>query len=91
MQLLTCSVRRYLVGVSGAGLAVAAATLLYGFVGQAYYNFYVYPKVKGHYVLSLDWRNTLVITAILLVIYILSFGSYRLIRYAVWIQNARGR
>ncbi len=75
--------RRILAAVVAACSTLAAAALLYGFMGQLYYNLYVFPTVKVYYKLPLDWRNLVVIVAICAVISTLFVGGYRLMRYAV--------
>lgn len=82
MRTSTTTVRRFTSGL--VGLVVLSATAWMGFlqVEVAYYNYYLFPKLKEGYIAPTRWQDFVFISVFWVVATLLFYVPYRLLKYA---------
>lgn len=72
--------RRLAQGLGGSLLLLATVVAMYRMSASAYYNYYLYPRVKDGYIMPLRWQDVAFTIAFWVVAGVLCFVAYRLVR-----------
>jgi hypothetical protein len=74
--------RRLAQGLTGGVLLVATIATMYNMGVSAYYNYYLYPKVKEGYIMPLRWQDIVFLVIFWSIAIALFYVSCRLLKAA---------
>ncbi len=83
-------VRRILSGVFGSILAIGVALNVRDLAEQAYYEYYLFPRVKEAYIRPTRWQDLVALVALWGATIVLAYVAYRLLRYALRARTRQG-
>jgi hypothetical protein len=75
-------VRRFVAGLAGVPLLLAALYAAYSLGKRAYYDYFFYPKVKEGYTMPTRWQDIVALIVLWGATLLLLYLSYRLLKYA---------
>lgn len=81
------AVDRFTSALVGGPLFLAGVWASFSLAEQAYFNYYVFPKFKGGYIMPTRWQDFVALVALWGGTFVLLYVSFRLLKYAFGARN----